>query len=242
MCAKFEQAFVAPLLGDSGASLRTLAQLRAEQPKRLLCFEKLLVGGSFDAFNSELLNEGKEPLLHLYRARVLAWHGVPPAATPRQHQLLLVHKQGKRGIANFKRVHAYLHRRFSPVANVLTTSYAGLSMAEQFRLLAETTVAISPCGGVSMILPFLPQGAYAVLLNYMLGADEPQRHGECQGCSWTMEAELWRHVRHVHKMYYQVFGDDDFAKGAPGRDAALRVDPQRLGGLVQAALHEMEPY
>ena len=80
MCAKFEQAFVAPLLGDSGASLRTLAQLRAEQPKRLLCFDKLLVGGSFDAFNSELLNEGKEPLLHLYRARVLAWHGVPPAA------------------------------------------------------------------------------------------------------------------------------------------------------------------
>ena len=173
---------------------------------------------------------------------MLAWHGVPPTATPRQHQLLLVHKQGKRGIANFKRVHAYLHRRFSPVATVRTTSYAGLSMAEQFRLLAETTVAISPCGGVSMILPFLPQGAYAVLLNYMLGAGEPQRHGECEGCSWTMEAELWRHVRHVHKMYYQVFGDDDFAKGVPGRDAALRVDPQRLGGLVQAALHEMEPY
>ena len=49
MCAKFEQAFVAPLLGDSGASLRTLAQLRAEQPKRLLCFDKLLVGGSFDS-------------------------------------------------------------------------------------------------------------------------------------------------------------------------------------------------
>ena len=93
-----------------------------------------------------------------------------------------------------------------------------------------------------MILPFLPQGAYAVLLNYMLGAGEPRRHGECEGCSWTMEAELWRHVRHVHKMYYQVFGDDDFAKGVPGRDAALRVDPQRLGGLVQAALHEMEPY
>jgi len=23
-------------------------------------------------------------------------------------------------------------------------------------------------------------------------------------CSWTMEAELWRHVRHVTKVYYQV--------------------------------------
>ena len=52
--------------------------------------------------------------------------------------------------------------------------YAGLSMAEQFRLLSETTVAVSPCGGVSMILPFLPPGAYAVLLNYMLGPGEAQ--------------------------------------------------------------------
>ena len=93
-----------------------------------------------------------------------------------------------------------------------------------------------------MILPFLPEGAYAVLLNYMVNAKDSRRHGECDGCSWSMEAELWRHMRHVHKMYYQVFGPEDFAKGAPGRDAALRVDPHRLGNLVQVALHEMEPY
>ena len=43
-------------------------------------------------------------------------------------------------------MHAYLQRRFSPVASVLSTSYAGLTMAEQFRLLADTTVprACSP--------------------------------------------------------------------------------------------------
>ena len=117
-----------------------------------------------------------------------------------------------------------------------------------------------------MILPFLPEGSYAVLINYMLHPEEPARHGECHNCSWTMEArrlparrapraawltarhastqqaELWRHVRHVRKMYYQVWGPQDFARGRPGRNAAVKVDPQRLGDLIETAIHEMEPF
>ena len=50
----------------------------------------------------EQLNHGKEPLLALYRARVLAWHGLPPAAVPSRHTILLVQKEGRRGIHNFK--------------------------------------------------------------------------------------------------------------------------------------------
>ena len=57
-----------------------------------------------------------------------------------------------------------------------------------------------------------------------------------------MEAELWRHVRHVRKMYYQVWGPQDFARGRPGRNAAVKVDPQRLGDLIETAIHEMEPF
>ena len=93
-----------------------------------------------------------------------------------------------------------------------------------------------------MILPFLPEGSYAILINYMLNPEEPARHGECHNCSWTMEAELWRHVRHVRKMYYQVWGPADFARGRPGRNAAVKVDPQRLGDMVETAIHEMEPF
>ena len=63
-----------------------------------------------------------------------------PTHPLRAYYALTVYEQGKRGIANFHRVHAYLQRRFSPVATVLTTGYAGLSMAEQFKMLADTTV------------------------------------------------------------------------------------------------------
>ena len=93
-----------------------------------------------------------------------------------------------------------------------------------------------------MILPFLPEGAHAILLNYMLGAGEARRHGECTGCSWSMEAELWRHIRHVHKQYYQVWGADDFARGKPGRDATVQIDLHRLELLIGQSLHEMQPY
>jgi len=78
-------------------------------------------------------------------------------------------------------------------------------------------------------------------MNYMLGPRDVRRHGECNGCSWTMEAELWRHVRHVHKMYYQVWGAADFKKGKPGHDAAVIVDTSRLGALIDGALDAMQP-
>lgn len=56
-----------------------------------------------------------------------------------------------------------------------------------------------------------------------------------------MEAELWRHVRHVKKQYYQVWGVKDFKKGKPGHDASVVVDPQRLGQIIDDALENMRP-
>ena len=59
-----------------------------------------------------------------------------------------------------------------------------------------------------MILPFLPEGSYAILINYMLHPEEPARHGECHNCSWTMEVRrlparrapraAWLTARHAH--------------------------------------------
>eukprot|EP00900_Chrysochromulina_parva_P002783 jgi/Chrpa1/12505/Chrysochromulina_OHIO_Genome00021323-RA len=96
LCAKFAHAFLSPLLGSRGLQLQTLAQLAARRRReswptgrKLACFDQLLVGGAFDVFNSEALNHGKEPLLALYRARVLSWHGVPPLAVPTSHTILL---------------------------------------------------------------------------------------------------------------------------------------------------------
>jgi len=256
VCRKFAAAFLAPLMGQASDEPHTLDAVARGAPvsgatgrrdgTRPVCFEKLLVGGTFDSFNLEALNSGKEPLIALYRAQVLAAHGIAPDVPPTRHTILLVAKKGRRIIANFKRVQAAVRSAFSSMATIVSTDFSGMTMREQLRLVSSTTVAVSPCGGISMILPFMPEGSHAVLVNYMLGEGEEARHGECDHadgpCSWTMEAELWRHVRHVTKVYYQVWGPDDFAKGRPGRDESVRIDPARLIPLIRASLHEMEPF
>jgi hypothetical protein len=122
---------------------------------------------------------------------------------------------------------------------------------EQLRLIVSATLAVSPPGGVSMILPFLPQGAHAILINYQLAPKGTElrgteRHGpgaseeaSCSGCSLTMEASLWRHVRHVRKLYYQTWEPSDFAQGKVGRDAAVIIKLPRLGYLIRVALDAM---
>jgi len=243
VCAKFAAAFLEPLLGVRGATLLTLQELVASHsPSRHLCFEQIVVGGSYDAFNSEALNEGKEPLLALYRARVLAWHAVPIHPPTRKHTILIVNKEGRRGIHNIRAVKRHVIAKYGDIADVVVTGFADSTMQQQLRLVARTTLAISPCGGISMILPFLPDGAHAILMNYMVNRRDARRHGECDGCSWSMEAELWRHVRHVHKQYYQVWGPDDFAHGEPGRDSAVKVNLPRLETLIGQALHDMQPW
>ena len=146
VCAKFESAFLAPLLGVRGAPVLTLAQLAASHARegQPLCFENLLVGGTFDAFNSEDLNNGKEGLIALYRARVLAWHGVPHALPPRRHRILLVQKDGRRSIANFGAVRDHVSERFGRLARVSVTAFAGLTMAQQLGLVADTTIGALP--------------------------------------------------------------------------------------------------
>jgi hypothetical protein len=183
---KFEAAFLAPLTGDAAKPPQTLLGLAAAHGVKaralaaatvdggssaaaaaasssdgssLLCFEKLLVGGSFDAFNSEALNVGKEALLALYRSRVLRWHGIDPGIVPKEHQILLVNKHGKRAIHNFGKVRMYLKERFvtnvgerwfgdgiykdtlasgAPKAKLVVTSFASMTMAEQLKMLADT--------------------------------------------------------------------------------------------------------
>jgi len=79
-----------------------------------------------------------------------------------------------------KQVHAAVTAAFgATVPNIVATDFSGMSMAEQLKLVSSTTLAVSPCGGISMILPFMPEGSHAVLVNYMLAGGEWPRHGEC---------------------------------------------------------------
>ena len=111
LCRKFVDGFLRPLQGGSAsakAGVVTLAQLRQQhEATRYVCFRRLLAGGYHEMFNAAA-HPGKEPLIALYRHRVLAFHGLVPMRAPSvpitEHTVLLVRKQGRRGIHNFDQV------------------------------------------------------------------------------------------------------------------------------------------
>ena len=156
-----------------------LAAQHAAAGRRHVCFERVVVGGYYDMFNAEH-HAGKEPWLQLYRQRVLAHHALAPpppslgfAPPPTAHSFIIVNKQGRRGTYNFDEVVAYLRAACKGLATGWRRPCSRCiphdEREEQLRIVSTATIALSPPGGVSMILPFLPEGAHAILINYMVG-------------------------------------------------------------------------
>ena len=251
LCGKFLDGFMRPV--GSVETIRAVAARHAAAGHRTICFSRVVAGGFYDMFNTPS-HAGKEPWLQLYRQRVLAYHRLAPQhgwpPPPRAHKLLVVRKEGRRGIANFNAVLTFLQGGCSGMCEgidaVVPVAFQTMSIREQLALISSCTIAFSPPGGASMVLPFLPEGAHAILINYML-SERPsgtERHGgadeaRCTRCSLTMEASLWNHMRHVRPLYYQVWEPSDFARRQPGRDAAVIVQMPRLGYLVRIALDAM---
>ena len=256
LCNKFVDGFVRPI-----GEVRTVGELRREHARTAgpggqhVCFSRVLAGGFFEMFNAPE-HPGKEPWLQLYRHRVLRFHGLAPPrglpTPPSSHSLLLVRKQGRRGIHNLDEVLAYAQGGCGGLCrglgkdNVRVASFETMTIRQQLELVSTSTLALSPPGGCSMVLPFLPEGAHAILVNYMLDAKQDTRRlrgaeGTCAKCSLTMEASLWRHVRHVRQLQYQVWEPSDFARGRPGREASVVIKLPRLAYLLRVALDAMAP-
>eukprot|EP00667_Euglena_gracilis_P011443 EG_transcript_11685 len=97
-----------------------------------------------------------------------------------------------RGRANSAWLHRVIHnavelRQFIaeafPEAVVELVEWHHLPFAQQLQKLGHTSVLITPCGGVSMILPFLPDGAHAIVMDYLStgSRDDPWGSGGCPG-------------------------------------------------------------
>ena len=188
----------------------------------------------------------------------------PPPIT--SHSMIVVRKQGRRGIYNLDEMVAYLQGGCKGLCKgsltketVRAVAFHTMSMREQLKVVSTATLALSPPGGVSMVLPFMPEGSHAILVNYMIGEGSIDAkklrgaEGTCNKCSLTMEASLWRHVRWVKTLFYQVWEESDFAlgngpqgaaskkkkKARISRDSAVVVKEERLGYLVAVALDGM---
>lgn len=220
-------------------------QRRERQPTRV---HKKRPVSILRAFGSQAARQIRRTSLTLTRSP----RPLPPPP-PTTHRVLLVNKDGKRGIANHAEVLAFLQAGCDGQCAglgadaVRSVSFSTMTIRDQLALVSGATLALSPPGGVSMILPFMPEGSHAILVNYRLSPKDNRvrtHAGQlklCASCSWTMETELWRHVRWVRKLPYQVWEPSDFAGGRVGRDSAVQIKLPRLAYLVRVALDAMAP-
>ena len=252
LCSKFASAVVPAVFGgglDDVASLRDrLTRQHPHGRARHACFDTLVAGGAWTAFDFEMLNTGKEPALALFRARVLRYHGLPASLVPTKHLILLnmkgsdaltpsPHSLARRSITNLPSLLAGLKARVSHRATVEPIFWASMTMREQFELATRATIVITEGGGGSMHLVFCPTGAHLIFIETRV-----KNSGCPSGCSMPLDFEWWTHVRHLRVLWYQVEDKDERAQQRKyGRDEGVNVDVQAMSRLVEGALDDMEP-
>lgn len=98
-----------------------------------------------------------------------------------------------------------------------------------------------------MVLPFLPDGAHVIILDYLEREDD-EMVGTKAGESVSMEAPFWNYWPHVKKLYYQVRTNESLKSDDPVKsldevswrdEVSIQVDLSRLETLLEMAFEHM---
>ena len=220
---------------------------------KYVCFDRLIVGGQLSVFPRPLIkeNHGREALFHSWRSKIIQYNGFDPNFVPQKHHIIITNKSQSfwthpaaklhRAIANLEELVKFVRLTYSNISSEVV-EWSTVPFNKQVEMLLNTTIFITPCGGVSLVLPLLPHGAHAIVMDYYAAR---ALHGFQAGSSASMEGALLNHFPHVRKQYYQVYGPQDYQFDYPGasdpREASsVRVNMTRLQILIDKALEEME--
>jgi hypothetical protein len=232
--------------GVSDKPFVELANYTQSFQTRYVCFRRLQAGGSMPVFQREHMhyNIGKEAIFESFRARIFKRLGFDPDYVPTKHKIVVTKKKGGnfgRVIYNLAELVEFLEDTY-PDIPVEVVEWSKMSIPDQLRLLQNTTILITPAGGVSMIAPFLPHGAHAIFMDYHVTKTQ---FGYEKGESGSMEAAFWGAWPYLKKSYYQVRNESDYRMDARGYTdarwyASVVVKMDRIRELVDSALEDME--
>ncbi|CAF4500830.1 unnamed protein product [Rotaria sp. Silwood2] len=150
-----------------------------------VCFRTIVAGGATAMFSigNEAYTNGKERLLYNYRTAILRYHGVNISHLPSRHRIVLVNKtqtvhRSLRAIKNLAEVKHFIHSTY-PKIQLDVIDWSKYTFTQQMHQLYKTTVLITPCGGISTIIPFLPEGTHAIVMEFYVNKNayrEPARY------------------------------------------------------------------
>jgi hypothetical protein len=89
---------------------------------------------------------------------------LPKQKTIKQHKVVVIEKHGRRTWLNYPEVRDHIEAKYG--VETLLVNPADLTVAEQLALLDETTVLVTPPGGVSFSSPFLRKSAVAIYVEW----------------------------------------------------------------------------
>jgi hypothetical protein len=119
-----------------------------------------VAGGAVGVFQRDhrMQNHGKEAIFRQFRDNILRRHEIDPEYVPTQHRISITRKTNptfKRDISNLDEVIKFLQTTY-PTIPIDIIDFASMTIKEQLQKMMNTTIFITPCGGVSMMAPFLP--------------------------------------------------------------------------------------
>jgi hypothetical protein len=244
--APFLSKGLAPL---SRKPLQRLAELG--QPVQL---PMLVAGDALRHFDTTPLNDPSTAVA--YRNHIYTTLGITPAppgsGSLAPGPLILVRiKQHRHRMLNELQVVRFLRQRYT-AAQVYSYSAAELVGDEEVRLMSQTTVLITPAGGGSFGVSYLPEFAAGIFLDVCWPCRERANSSELgipqydplngkEICCAKLESYLWTDQPFVD-MYYthrdpsSLYFDANKPYWYPYLDYSYVVDTNQLGQLVDEAL------
>ncbi|KAJ3318034.1 hypothetical protein HDV06_000884 [Boothiomyces sp. JEL0866] len=249
---KFLNAF-SPIVTNS-KTLHMHSYLEAKG-KPIVCFNNLLVASGSSAFNQmyDDFSEGKEVLYWEYRSELLKNYGVDPHVRPPTPRKIVILKKTEslnsfqerkhfRDIYNYQEIQDMIKRRFPDTQVEIYSPTASTTVEDQVKYFSTISLVISPAGGISMSLPFLPVGSHAIILDYY-GSESDEMGYYHQSVS--MESSFWNLWPHFHKRYYQVLTPEEMIPDLDDNhnyrwQYSVKMDLERVEYMVREALEQMK--
>ena len=226
-----------PYLAATQADLRERLGMKTDA--EVVCFENVLTGIGPWGFQQSL---GKAPTWWQYHAFYLSNMGFSYNHTPKKHRITVSIKDGKRSLYNSPAVVDHLHTAFPDYEIVAVELYGLGGWKAELAYLRDTTVLITPCGGVSMSSMFLPHGSAMIVVDFW----DVSRNN-----SKGMEERLWSNLGYVRSFHYP-FVESEVVLEEAGRQRTVyqdmrdwgrvRVDVVRMENLVRAAIAHVDSF
>lgn len=214
------RTFMSMLLpGMTKHNYTDLTHLTTQSTVSELCYYHVVAGTGPYGFQQSL---GRATLWKSYRAYYLSNMGLNPYHTPKQHRITISIKSGKRGIYNNQELIAGVKQHYVP-QNILVDAIELVSLGSwkaELNYLSDTTVLVTPCGGVSMSSMFLPVNSALVVVDYW----NPLINN-----TNGMEDKLWSNLGTLQSYHYPFTESEVMLDTAAGYKRGVYEDMRNWG-------------